>query len=316
MSKKEDPNFYAIIPATVRYDEKLTMGARLLYGEITALCHKEGYCWATNKYFGDLYKKSKTTISKWVSQLESSGHISCDLVYREGSKEIEGRYIRLLNHPTQENLHRVHKKKEPPYPRKLKDPTQENLKDSITVNNTSTNTINNTLNSTVDSPPSNNSISSKDQKKEDPLPPREDLSVQKFSQRLIDYLNKPGTPDFFWECFEEVVDWSKKKDVYIDWQTEEGFDKNRKAAAELFSRIRIATGKDETGEGMQMEIKKFLKKIDDWWYNNGISVTTLNKNFEKIFNSKPNGKSKRDNKPEPGDYKAEAEKIERGEFFF
>ena len=32
--------------------------------------------------------------------------------------------------------------------------------------------------------------------------------------------------------------------------------------------------------------------------------------------NKQNGKSKRDNKPEPGDYKAEAEKVERGEFHF
>ena len=167
-----------------------------------------------------------------------------------------------------------------------------------------------------DSPPLNNSNSPskkepvKDQKKQDPLP------GAIFSQRLIDYLDEPGTPDFLWECFDELIDWSKKKDVYIDWETKEGFEKNQKASVNIFSRIRIATGKDETGEGMELEIKKFLKKIDQWWYNNGISLQTLDKNFEKIFNSKQNGKSKRDNKPEPGDYKAEAEKVERGEFHF
>ena len=45
---KEKPNYYAIIPAEIRYDKKLTPNSKLLYGEITALANKEGYCWAGN----------------------------------------------------------------------------------------------------------------------------------------------------------------------------------------------------------------------------------------------------------------------------
>ena len=67
--KKDYPSYYAIIPANVRYDKKLTPNAKLLYSEITALCNKKGYCWSTNKYFAELYDVSNTSISKWISSL-------------------------------------------------------------------------------------------------------------------------------------------------------------------------------------------------------------------------------------------------------
>jgi hypothetical protein len=72
-------NYYAIIPAEVRYNEKLTPNAKLLYGEITALCNEKGYCWATNKYFSDLYKVSDTSVSKWVGQLIDQAFIRTEI---------------------------------------------------------------------------------------------------------------------------------------------------------------------------------------------------------------------------------------------
>ena len=52
------PSYYAIIPAEVRYSN-LKPNAKLLYGEITALSSKEGYCFATNNYFAKLYNVTK-----------------------------------------------------------------------------------------------------------------------------------------------------------------------------------------------------------------------------------------------------------------
>ena len=80
----DKPAYYAIIPATVRYDQRLTPNAKLLFGEITALCHQEGYCWAGNQYFADLYDVSKTSISTWIGNLKDAGHITVEMCYKEG----------------------------------------------------------------------------------------------------------------------------------------------------------------------------------------------------------------------------------------
>lgn len=69
------PAYYAIIPANVRYCKELELGARLLYGEITALCHREGYCWAGNPYFQELYGIDESTIVRWLRSLKKMGFI-------------------------------------------------------------------------------------------------------------------------------------------------------------------------------------------------------------------------------------------------
>jgi len=83
------PNYYSITPASVRYDKNLSANAKLLYGEISALTHKEGYCWSKNKYFAELYEVSERSVSDWVSQLEKSGHIKITSV-KEGRRILLG----------------------------------------------------------------------------------------------------------------------------------------------------------------------------------------------------------------------------------
>jgi hypothetical protein len=90
-------NYYAIIPANVRYDKDLTPNAKLLYGEITALCNEKGFCWAGNQYFADLYQKDKSTIARWLKQLEDKEYITREVIYKEGSREIESRYMRICD---------------------------------------------------------------------------------------------------------------------------------------------------------------------------------------------------------------------------
>ena len=109
MSEKK--SYYAIIPANVRYDESLPANAKLLYGEITALCNAEGYCWASNKYFADLYGVSVVSISKWINALADRGYLSSQIIYKEGTKEIDKRYITILYDPIKENFNTPIKEK-------------------------------------------------------------------------------------------------------------------------------------------------------------------------------------------------------------
>ena len=87
-------SYYAVIPADVRYDEDLPANAKLLYGEITALCNERGYCWASNSYFAELYKVSVRTVQTWINALEKKGYINRVNV-RDKDNHVEKRIIRL-----------------------------------------------------------------------------------------------------------------------------------------------------------------------------------------------------------------------------
>lgn len=91
----DNPNYYAIIPAKVRYDDRLRANEKLLYGEISALSNKDGECWASNSYFAKVYQVTTPAISKWISDLEECGYISVEYIRKNGSKELEKRIIHL-----------------------------------------------------------------------------------------------------------------------------------------------------------------------------------------------------------------------------
>ncbi|SUM69865.1 DnaD domain protein [Staphylococcus nepalensis] len=87
----EQPGFYSILPAVVRYDTRLTDSEKIFFSEITALSNKYGYCTASNGYFSRLYDVTKVTVSRRISHLKELNHIHVEIV-REG-KEIKQRKI-------------------------------------------------------------------------------------------------------------------------------------------------------------------------------------------------------------------------------
>lgn len=91
---KDKPNYYAIIPADVRYDKELRANEKLLFGEISALTDSKGECYASNNYFANLYEVVPSAISRWIKDLEKKKYI--EIEYIRENKEIKQRKIKII----------------------------------------------------------------------------------------------------------------------------------------------------------------------------------------------------------------------------
>ena len=120
--------YYAVIPAYVRYDKNLTPNAKLMFGELTALSNDKGYCYASNKYFSQLYQVSTVSISKWINQLKEKKYIKVTFTYKNNSKEIESRNIYIRNIKEALKISLI------PHKEKLKDNSNNNTITTITNN--------------------------------------------------------------------------------------------------------------------------------------------------------------------------------------
>ena len=79
--------YYAVIPATVLFNERLKPNEKLLYALITALSNKEGYCYASNKYLGEKLGVDPVTVSRWITDLRRNNYVFVDIMRNE-KKEI------------------------------------------------------------------------------------------------------------------------------------------------------------------------------------------------------------------------------------
>ncbi|WP_204981789.1 DnaD domain protein [Mammaliicoccus sciuri] len=128
---KETPNYYAILTAEIRYDNRLSSLEKLLCAEITALSSKYGYCFATNNYFADLYGISKDTVSKRINHIKNVGHLEVQLLYE--NKQVVGRKMKIKQLP----FTPIDEKADTPIDEKIDTPIDEN----VLGNNTSINNI-------------------------------------------------------------------------------------------------------------------------------------------------------------------------------
>tara|TARA_R110000823_G_scaffold38537_2_gene103774 strand:- start:268 stop:963 length:696 start_codon:yes stop_codon:yes gene_type:complete len=121
-------NFKGVwIPKEVWLSKELTIMEKLFFVEINSLDNSEG-CYAGNGYFSEFFELSKTRVSVIINSLVGKGYISSTLIYKEGTKQI---------------LKRVLKISKGGYIRKQGGGIKEKFIDNNTVNNT---IVNNTIN--------------------------------------------------------------------------------------------------------------------------------------------------------------------------
>lgn len=125
---KEQPNYYSIIPAHVRYDKELKPMEVIMYGELTALSNKYGYSYASNNYFAELYNVHKKTVSTWISNLKEKGYIDTVVIRDEYMTVTERRIYITAPYPSNHGEG---------YPQKSGDPIHKKTEENNTrINNT------------------------------------------------------------------------------------------------------------------------------------------------------------------------------------
>lgn len=125
---KEQPNYYSIIPAHVRYDKELKPMEVIMYGELTALSNKYGYSYASNNYFAELYNVHKKTVSTWISDLKEKGYIDTVVIRDENMTVTERRIYITAPYPSNHGEG---------YPQKSGDPIHKKTEENNTrINNT------------------------------------------------------------------------------------------------------------------------------------------------------------------------------------
>ena len=82
------------VPIEIMNVKNLTITQKVLLSQIAGLDNKEG-CFATNSYFAELFNLSKTQISSLISDLKEKRWINIKYVYKENTKCIEKRIIKV-----------------------------------------------------------------------------------------------------------------------------------------------------------------------------------------------------------------------------
>lgn len=271
-TENEQPNYYSILTANVRYDKNLKANEKLLFSEITALSNKYGYCTASNRYFAELYQVTERSIQDWISNLVQYGYITATLVSKDG--QIIGRKIYLSSgikeskttsrgvvkksSPDEENFTGVVKKSSLGWGRNLH------------PNNTSNNNTSN-----------NNILSGKEP---DPTPEPEEKENLEFTKKTSDSKKSKTTSKTDNIPYDRVI-------KYLNAKAGTNYRATNKATQRLI--------KARFNEGMTTkDFKKVIdNKCDDWLKDPKMCeylrpATLFGSKFESYLNQKTKPKTK------------------------
>ena len=115
------------IPKEIWLSNDLTLQEKVFLVEIDSLDNKDG-CYASNQYFADFFGITQRRTSAIINSLIEKGYINSTLVYKENSKQILKRVLKI-------SAGGVWNKTSIPYRTKVLYPIEEKFQDNNTINN-------------------------------------------------------------------------------------------------------------------------------------------------------------------------------------
>lgn len=85
--------YYINIPSKVLHNKNLKPNSKILYGEIARLSQKGGYCYASNKYLGELLNIKEKSVSRLLKELKESGLVKSEEIIECG---LTKRYLYII----------------------------------------------------------------------------------------------------------------------------------------------------------------------------------------------------------------------------
>ena len=127
----DSPAFWAVIPATVRYDQSLSDKAKLIFCDISALQTAHGYCWATNDFFAQAYGITDRTVRNSIKALVDAGYVKKEVIRDEKTHQVIKRKLWIAADPSVVKF-------PDPSGKNFPDPPEENFRTLISMNNINT----------------------------------------------------------------------------------------------------------------------------------------------------------------------------------
>lgn len=252
---EQQPGYYSILTASVRYDKDLNANEKILFSEITALSNKYGYCTASNKYFSNLFQADERSIRRWISNLKQHGYIKMNLITKD--KEIIARRIYPMSGGGDRNVRG--------YGQKCPEGGDRNVLYNNTSNNNTSNNNNN-----------NNILSGKEP---DPTPEPEEKENSELTQKTSDSQKSETTSKTDNIPYDRVI-------KYLNAKAGTNYRATSKATQRLI--------KARFNEGMTTkDFKKVIDtKCDDWLKDPKMCgylrpATLFGSKFESYLNQKP-----------------------------
>ena len=139
------------IPKEIWLNENLNIQEKVFIAEIDSLDNDDG-CFASNEYFSKFFGLSKNRCSEIIKSLEKKGLITISYIYKENSKAIDKRVIKLIDKPIRDYVNGIRDIDRPirDIDRPIRDIDMGYSKKCEDNNININNTINSTINKYID----------------------------------------------------------------------------------------------------------------------------------------------------------------------